>query len=96
LVFQQGNTSDYSARVILDHIKELDIECLRWPAKSLDLSYIENIWFWMKVWLYQLLTPDELANAIRAAWAAVPEELLCKLATSMPDRLRKMLEEIAA
>ena len=40
----------------------------------------------------QDLNLNELRIAIRAAWEAVPEEFLLTLAHSMPERLRKVIE----
>ncbi|GFU96374.1 transposable element Tcb1 transposase [Trichonephila clavipes] len=66
---------------VVDHIHlsaPLHIELLSWPARSLDLSPIENMWSMIAQRLTQITppaaTPDQLWQRVEAAWSAVPQE----------------------
>ncbi|GFT49216.1 transposable element Tcb1 transposase [Trichonephila clavipes] len=54
------------------------IELLPWPARSSDLSPIENMWSMVAQRLTQITTPaatpDQLYQCVEAAWSAVPQE----------------------
>ena len=41
-MFQDDNTSVYSARVLKEYMDETDLHGMEWPAQSLDLNIIEN------------------------------------------------------
>lgn len=97
LIFQQDNGPSHRARITKQTFASHGIELMEWPPNSPDLNIIENVWAWMKHWLYnhydtETLSLKELQEAIYKAWEAVPASLLINLARSMPDRLRKVLE----
>ncbi|GFU25033.1 transposable element Tcb1 transposase [Trichonephila clavipes] len=54
------------------------IELLRWPARSPDLSPIVNLWSMVAQRLTQITspaaTPDQLWQLVEAAWSAVPQK----------------------
>lgn len=72
-VFQQDNASAHSAYSTRMLFRVLGIQTLHWPARSPDLSPIENIWFQMKAWIernypnLEWLKPRELRQAIQEA-----------------------------
>ncbi|GFU27880.1 transposable element Tcb1 transposase [Trichonephila clavipes] len=43
-IFQQGNARPHVARIVAKSFVHHQIELLPWPARSLDLSPIENMW----------------------------------------------------
>lgn len=95
--FQQDNAAAYRARSTRRLIAALGLEVLEWPARSPDLNPIENLWQWLKNYVedyhldLQRLSLTALRTAIQEAWDAIPEDLLLRLAHSMPDRLRKVI-----
>ncbi|GFY30996.1 transposable element Tcb1 transposase [Trichonephila clavipes] len=66
------------------------IELLPWPARSPDLSPIENMWSMVAQRLTQITspaaTPDQLWQRVEAAWFAVPQEHILSLFESLPRR----------
>ncbi|KAK4105716.1 hypothetical protein N658DRAFT_388991, partial [Parathielavia hyrcaniae] len=69
---------------------------LRWPARSPDLSPIENVWSWMKKWIedhhdVEALSLPQLRQAVQGAWDAVPPDFLRQLAHTMPGRLQQVI-----
>ncbi|GFY16439.1 transposable element Tcb1 transposase [Trichonephila clavipes] len=68
-----------------------EIELLPWPARSLDLSPIENMQSIVAQRLTKITppaaTPDQLWQRLEAAWSAVPQEHILSLFESMPRRV---------
>lgn len=96
-IFQQDNAPSHAALETKRFLYALDIQTLVWPAKSPDLSPIEDVWFWMKSWIeinypnLQWLSLAQLRVAIGQAWEALDPEFLRKLAHSMPRRLQQVI-----
>ncbi|GFS72528.1 integrase catalytic domain-containing protein [Trichonephila clavipes] len=72
-----------------------EIELLPWPARSPDLSPIENIWSMVTQRLTQITpqaaTPDQLWQRVEAARSAVPQEHIQSLFESMPRRVAAVM-----
>ncbi|GFV35042.1 transposable element Tcb1 transposase [Trichonephila clavipes] len=63
-IFQQDNARPHVARIVQGFFVNHQIELLPWPARSLDLSPIENMWSMVAQRLTQITppaaTPDKL------------------------------------
>jgi hypothetical protein len=66
-----------------------------WPGNSPDLNPIENLWSIMKKKLkedHTITSLKKLQDAIKNMWVKLPNDLMKKLAQSMPNRLRMCIE----
>ncbi|GFT64424.1 transposable element Tcb1 transposase [Trichonephila clavipes] len=74
-------------RVVLPYLQGL-IELLPWPARSPDLSPVENMGSMVAQRLTQIThpaaTPDQLSQRVEAAWSAAKQEHIQSLFQSMP------------
>ncbi|GFX22145.1 transposable element Tcb1 transposase [Trichonephila clavipes] len=90
-IFQKDNARPHMARIVLRFFVNLQIDLLPWPARSLDLSPIENMWSMVAQRLTQITppaaTPDQLWQRVETAWSAVPQEHIQSLFESMPMRV---------
>lgn len=96
LTLQQDNARPHTARIVM---AELDaIEVLPWPARSPDLSPIEQLWDEVGRRLrdnYELpaVNVNQLADRIRHEWNSIPQETIQHLILSMPRRLTECIEK---
>ncbi|GFU57106.1 transposable element Tcb1 transposase [Trichonephila clavipes] len=77
-IFQQDNAPPHVALIVQRPFVNHQIELLPWPARSPDLSPIENSCTMVAQRLTQVTppaaTPDQLWQRVEAAWSAVPQE----------------------
>ncbi|GFX08341.1 transposable element Tcb1 transposase [Trichonephila clavipes] len=90
-IFQQDNARPDMALIVQRFFVNHQIELLPWPARSPDISPIENMWSMVAEQLTQITppvaTPDQLCQCVEAAWYAVPQEHIQSLFESMPRRV---------
>ncbi|GFW18054.1 transposable element Tcb1 transposase [Trichonephila clavipes] len=90
-IFQQDNVGPHLARIVQRFYVNHQIELLPLPARSPDLSPIENMWSMVAQRLTQITppaaTPDQLGQRVEAAWSAVPQEHIQSIFESMPRRV---------
>ncbi|GFY34905.1 transposable element Tcb1 transposase [Trichonephila clavipes] len=86
-IFQQDNARPHVARIVQRFFVNHQIELLPWPARSTDLSPIENMWSLVAQRLTQITPPaatlDQLWQRVEAAWSAVPQEHIQSFFESM-------------
>ncbi|GFV64528.1 transposable element Tcb1 transposase [Trichonephila clavipes] len=94
-IFQQDNARRHAARIVHRFFVNYQIELLPWPARSSDLSPIENMWSMVAQRLTQVtppsVPPDQLWQRVEAAWSAVPQEHFKSLFESMPRRMAAVI-----
>ncbi|GFV76098.1 transposable element Tcb1 transposase [Trichonephila clavipes] len=70
-IFQQDNARAHVARIVQRFFVNHQIKLLPWPARSPDLSPIENMWSMVAQRLIQITppsaTPDQLWQRVEAA-----------------------------
>ncbi|GFT68332.1 transposable element Tcb1 transposase [Trichonephila clavipes] len=92
-IFQQHNARPHVARIVQRFFVNHQIELLPWPARSPDLSPIENMWYMVAQRLTQITpppsTPDQLWQRAEAVWSAVPQEHIQSLFESKPRRVQR-------
>ncbi|UYV70367.1 hypothetical protein LAZ67_7002704 [Cordylochernes scorpioides] len=94
-IFPQDNARPHVTHIVQRFFVNRQIELLPWPARSLDLSPIENMWFMVAQRLTQITspaaTPDQLWQRVETAWSAVPQEHIQSLFESMPRRVTAVI-----
>ena len=94
--FLQDGAPCHTAKSVTDWLKRQDIETIGpWPGSSADLNPIENLWVTMKrkVAEHNPNSFENLKMIIKEVWVQeVSTEDCRKLARSMPDRIRAVLE----
>ncbi|GFU86036.1 transposable element Tcb1 transposase [Trichonephila clavipes] len=103
-IFQQNSVRPLVARIVHRLFVNHQLELLPWPARSPDLSLIENMWSMVAQPLTQITppaaTPDQLWLRMESAWSSVPQEHIQSLFESMPrsvaeDQARRRFVEWA-
>jgi hypothetical protein len=96
-MIMQDYAPRHSARMTKDEILVREMHIIAWPAFSPDLNPIETVWNWMKDYIMnnydEKLSYDELRQAVKDAWEAVPAEFLDKLIDEMHDRRQAVIDE---
>ncbi|GFY28230.1 transposable element Tcb1 transposase [Trichonephila clavipes] len=94
-IFQQDNARPNVARIVQRFFVNHQIELHPWPARSPDLSPIENMWLMVAQRLSQITpqaaTPDQLWQRMEASWFAVPQEHIQSLFESMSRRVTAVI-----
>ena len=73
----------------------LDIKVLQdWSAQSPDMNIIEHVWGRMKeeTWKMKPKNLDELWEACKTAFFAIPDDFINKLYESLPNRMDAVLQ----
>ena len=67
---------------------------ITWPANSLDLNPIENVWMILKDFVQKETKPNnkgKLIKSIERAWEAISMETFEILLASMPHRMKAVI-----
>ena len=106
--FQQDNAPCHSSKEVRDYIatkvEKGDIEAISsWPARSPELSPIENCWAIVQKRVSDRILEEEsdekegvdverLAELVEEEWHALPEAIIVNLINSYDERLRRALK----
>ena len=95
-IFQQDNARPHIARTVMTYFNDNNITMTDWPARSPDISPIENVWGLMKKTIASSARPprttNDLWSQIEKAWDEIPQDTIRHLYDSMPRRMRKVLK----
>jgi transposase len=93
--FQEDNARPHKAKAAVAFRTEHGLQTLSWPAQSLDLNPIENLWAEVKKRLQkrkrQPSNLSELDRHVKEAWRAIPISLIESLVDSMPHRIQAVI-----
>ena len=88
--FQQDNAPAHNARLTTNLLQRNNINVMNWPAKSPDMSPIENLWDELGHRVYQRRPPPatvlQLCRAIEDEWNNMPQRTVITLFESMRRR----------
>ncbi|KAG0892824.1 hypothetical protein G6F33_013942 [Rhizopus arrhizus] len=94
VIFQHDNDPKHTSKVVKEYLQKQSYTVLQWPAQSLDLNPIENMWSLLKRRLNDYETApkgmNELYERVTKVWYdhMKPEECQ-KAIESMPQRIQK-------
>ena len=95
VIFQQDNAPAHTAKKTKDMFLSEGLDVLPWPAKSVDLNIIENIWGWLvrrvSHGFRQFETVEVLKQCITFEWEKLSNETIIKYVDSMPRRCRDVV-----
>jgi len=93
--FQQDNARHHSANVTQTFLREHNVNVMPWPSFSPDLSPIEHLWDELGRGVYdgrhQINTTQQLVQALREEWVAIPQYRIQRLIRSMRRRCQETL-----
>ena len=94
-IFQQDNARPHVARRVLTFFNQHRIPVLPWPARSPDLSPIENLWDVLGRAVRRIEAPiqnvEELWAVVERAWNEIPQNVIRHLIQSMPRRVETVI-----
>ena len=94
-LFQHNNDPKHTAKLTQGWFEEKSIAVLPWPAQSLDMNIIENIWNYLDCRVHSRELPPrnvaKLWEALQEEWACINPVVITKLYDSMPDQVDALL-----
>ncbi|GFX50083.1 transposable element Tcb1 transposase [Trichonephila clavipes] len=84
-IFQQDNAQPHTGRVSQDCFRIVTI--LPWPARSPDLSPIENIWNHLGRQVAHPTSLSKLEARLQQIWNEMSQDIIQNLYASTPDRI---------
>ena len=95
VIFQYDGDTAYGANDVLAYLKRKGVKLLKgWPARSCDLSPIENMWsnVQRRVDRYGPSDVEEVWKFVKKAWDDIPLSEVNNLVNSFPTRLTKCIK----
>ena len=93
-IYMQDGASCHTAKIIQEYYAFVKINYIeKWPGNSPDINPIENLWAIVKRKLRDrdTSTITKLRDAIYEIWHSIDRKVLRKLASSIPNRIRKVV-----
>lgn len=93
-IFQQDNAKPHTSRVVKAWLKAQRFPVMKWPSKSPDLSWIENLWGYVAVKLSKRtdVTKDNFEQVCHEEWNNIPADVHMKFYNSIPKRLQACID----
>ena len=94
-ILQQDGAPLHTSISTSKFLKAKKIKVLQdWPAQSPDMNIIEHVWGRMKeeAWKTKPKNLDELWEACKTAFFAIPDDFINKLYESLPNRMDAVLQ----
>ena len=93
--FQQDNAPPHKGRVVTQWFQRNNIPVMPWPARSPDLSPIENAWDLLGRRVAARVTPQstvaDLEQFLIQEWNAIPDNYIRTLMNSMRRRIESCI-----
>ena len=90
------NAPVHRGQTVKNDIDHNEVTSMEWPAQSLDLNIIENIWLYMKRELQKsavdITTKNDLLLEIQSVWRNIELDYIRNLYQSIPDRLDNVIK----
>lgn len=96
VTFQQDNARAHVARLSMAYLQQNNVDVMRWPPYSADLSPIKHLWDILDRRVRRRPQPPTTLPALRHAlveeWNAIPQVQVNRLINSMTRRIRAGLD----
>ena len=94
-IFQQDNARAHSAKRTLEYLEQQRVRVMEWPPCSPDLSWIENMWAWLKMQLSKRtdLTKENMLEMAQLEWASMPQQVHDAMFNSIQSRLAACIKQ---
>ncbi len=93
VVFQQDNAAAHTSGRTMKYLSLQGVDVSEWPARSPDLSPIENVWALLarKVSDMHPMSVDDLKEMTALAWESIPQTTVDKFVNSFQPKLAQCL-----
>jgi hypothetical protein len=94
-ILQYDGDTSHGSRETLNYLASKKIETLPlWPARSCDLSPIENLWAIIdrRVDRHGPTNKEELRRFVQAEWDSFPQDMIDNLVLSFEARCKKCVD----